>query len=316
MNLFLSDITINYDEEIRICSTAIYEITTKRNKVEIKSTVAEVEKVLEFKDVVKQVCATNDACYVLLQDGTMFCYNFVELTLKEIPANDSVSDIACTNDALYCINALNHLHQTTPDSNKKIFEFPPHQKVRKIVSGAEHLLLLTSNGDVFSFGCGLRGALGHGDVGSCESPKQLDALAGLKIVDISAGLFHSVAVSSFGDVYSWGWNTSGQLGLPKVAQKSFKKASESRQQVFTIPQLIELEDDNETIKNVYCGSRHTILRTERNRLFVTGLNNYGQLGLSSQVEDIDKFTEMPVDNVNETTKVACGFWSTYLIDFK
>lgn len=270
---------------------------------------------MQFKDVVKKVCATNENCFILLKDGSTLRYNFLESNLKEIPTTEPSFDIACTNDALYSINSANHLYKITNESRTKVHEFPRHQKVKKIVSGAEHLILLTSNGDVFSFGCGLRGALGHGDVNPCQSPKQVEALAGLKVNDVGAGSFHSNAVSSFGDVYSWGWNTNGQLGLAKVRQQTFKKASESHQQVFTIPQLIELEDDNEAIKSIHCGSRHTILRTERNRLLVAGLNNYGQLGLSSHVDDVDKFTEMPVKNVNENTKIVCGFWSTYLTDF-
>lgn len=43
--------------------------------------------------------------------------------------------------------------------------------------------------------------MGHGDVNSSEQPTIIEALAGLKIVDIAAGSFHSIAVSSFGDVY-------------------------------------------------------------------------------------------------------------------
>lgn len=90
--------------------------------------------------------------------------------------------------------------------------------------------------------------------------------------------------------------------------------SSSHQQVFTTPQLIELEDDNEAIENVHCGSMHTILRTERNRLLVAGINNYGQLGLSSLQDDVDKFTEMPVKNVTDKTQINTGCWATYLLD--
>ena len=265
----------------------------------------------DFKNVIKKVTASNETCWILLEDGKVWEFDFSKMERLEIAAG--FTDIASSGQKLYGISD-NHLYMMSPEFNQKIHEFPKHQKIKKIVCGVEHCLLLTSNGDVFSFGCGLRGALGHGDVNSHSNPKQIEALAGLKIVDISTGSFHSAAVSSFGDVYTWGWNTNGQLGLTKVAQHTFEKASESHQQVYTTPQLIELEDESDLVTRVFCGGKHTILKTERNQLFSTGLNKYGQLGLTSEVKDIGKFTEMPIRNVTDTTEVSCGYWSTYLID--
>lgn len=40
-----------------------------------------------------------------------------------------------------------------------------------------------------------------------------EALGGLKVVGVAAGLAHTVACMDSGDVYSWGWNADGQLGL-------------------------------------------------------------------------------------------------------
>ena len=39
------------------------------------------------------------------------------------------------------------------------------------------------------------------------------ALGGLNVVGVAAGLAHTVACTDSGDVYSWGWNADGQLGL-------------------------------------------------------------------------------------------------------
>ena len=40
-----------------------------------------------------------------------------------------------------------------------------------------------------------------------------EALGGLRVVGVAAGLAHTVACTDSGDVYSWGWNQDGQLGL-------------------------------------------------------------------------------------------------------
>lgn len=59
-----------------------------------------------------------------------------------------------------------------------------------------------------------RGQLGHGDVQSIDHPEMVEALGGVRIVQIAAGGWHSCALSETGDLYIWGWNESGQLGLP------------------------------------------------------------------------------------------------------
>lgn len=298
-------------------STAIHELRWLENKLEIKSSLQpNKDKILTLKDVIARVCATNDLCWICLANGSLFTFDFVKSQFNEFThIDEKISDMACTQEALLAITNNNCLIKLSKGNSKKIFMFPKHQRIKKIVSGAEHCLLMTTNGDLFSVGCGLRGALGHsGEVNSLETPKQIEALAGLKIIDIAAGSFHSVAVSSFGDVYTWGWNTNGQLGLPKVAKHTFEKVFISHQQVFTSPRIIELEDDHESVKEVYCGGKHTILKTDGNRLFATGLNNYGQLGLSSDAEDVDVFTEIPVTDVSAKTRVVCGYWSTYLLN--
>lgn len=310
----IAEIIRNNDSIIGgVLASSIYELQWNKNKLRIKSSlIANKEKEEDFKDEIRKVCVTNETCWILLSDGSVFEFDFIESKCSELKISEIIIDISCTYKCLYGISRHLQLYQLYPLQNL-IHEFPKHQRIKKIVSGAEHCVLMTSNGDVFSFGCGLRGALGHGDVNTQEVPKLVEALAGLKIVDIATGSFHSVAVSSFGDVYCWGWNTNGQLGLLKVAQHTFENASESHQQVFTIPQLIELEDED-AIKHVFCGHKHTVLKTEKNRLLVAGLNNYGQLGLGSNADDVDMFTEVPFKDVNEKTKVVCGYWSTYLIN--
>lgn len=302
-----------------IFSTAIFEIISTQNKLEIRSNLLrDCETTIEFKEIIKRTCASNvDSLMILCNDGSLNRYDIATKVLEQIfiqSANETVIDICCSQSSLYCVTSRSRLYQITSGEQIEMHEFPKHQKIKKMIAGAEHVLVLSSNGDVFSLGCGLRGALGHGDVASYETPKQIEALAGLKIIDIAAGSFHSIAVSSFGDIYTWGWNTNGQLGLPKVAQHTFDNISKSHQQVFSIPQLIDLEDDDEAIKSVYCGAKHTVLRTESNRIFVSGLNNFGQLGLSSSKQDIDSFTEVPIKGVDDKAKIFCGFWSTYLLD--
>ncbi|KAI8430358.1 hypothetical protein MSG28_000652 [Choristoneura fumiferana] len=84
-----------------------------------------------------------------------------------------------------------------------------------IQCGYEHSLLLTDTGQVYSWGNGRKLQLGHGNLTNIESPTLIEALAGVTITQISAGGWHSLALSEFGDVYAWGWNDT-EKGVKKM----------------------------------------------------------------------------------------------------
>ena len=79
--------------------------------------------------------------------------------------------------------------------------------------GSRHTLVLTSERDVWSFGCGSWGRLGLGDVADRMVPTQLAGFAGVKVAFVAAGASHSVAVTVDGEVWSWGCGKHGCLGL-------------------------------------------------------------------------------------------------------
>uniref|UniRef100_A0A3Q4MJP0 Uncharacterized protein n=1 Tax=Neolamprologus brichardi TaxID=32507 RepID=A0A3Q4MJP0_NEOBR len=77
-----------------------------------------------------------------------------------------------------------------------------------------HSMALTETGEVFSWGDGDFGKLGHGNSERQRRPKQIEvvpSLEGLFIEDIAVGCEHVLAMSSTGDVYAWGSNNEGQV---------------------------------------------------------------------------------------------------------
>jgi hypothetical protein len=83
------------------------------------------------------------------------------------------------------------------------------------VSVDKHALILLQNGSVFSHGAGQpeggvspgTGQLGHGDQNPMElSPRLIQGLVGIEIVQVSAGCSHSIVLSSQNEIYSFGTN--------------------------------------------------------------------------------------------------------------
>ena len=74
-------------------------------------------------------------------------------------------------------------------------------------------------------------------------PTCVSALLGLRVCIVAAGMWHTAALTESGDVYTWGGNESGQLGLGHTRS--------SRQ-----PSLVEHDSlDAAHVVRVSCGSR-------------------------------------------------------------
>ncbi|XP_042889350.1 E3 ubiquitin-protein ligase HERC2-like isoform X2 [Penaeus japonicus] len=87
-------------------------------------------------------------------------------------------------------------------------------RIRAVQLGKEHCLALTTDGVVLTWGSGMRGQLGNGELCQTDRPEPVESLQGITISSIACGGWHCVALSTSGDAYAWGWNESGQLGFP------------------------------------------------------------------------------------------------------
>uniref|UniRef100_A0A8C5LZ88 RCC1 domain-containing protein 1 n=1 Tax=Leptobrachium leishanense TaxID=445787 RepID=A0A8C5LZ88_9ANUR len=168
-------------------------------------------------------------------------------------------------------------------------ELPLKVEALRLSLGNEHAVLLTSCRTVLTWGAGRHGELGHGDLEDVFEPRIVDALNGLHMSEVAAGGWHSACISDGGDIYCWGWNESGQLGLPSktLAQErgdtEVTITGDDRDEgsefitIQSFPALIDLPQESEALK-ISCGSRHTACVTRSGELYTWGWGRYGQLG--------------------------------------
>ena len=76
-----------------------------------------------------------------------------------------------------------------------------------------HILVLSEDGVVYSFGDGDHGKLGHGNEEGQRTPKAIEALQGVRVSSIAAGVQTSLAVAASGVAYGWGYGQNERLGL-------------------------------------------------------------------------------------------------------
>ena len=138
--------------------------------------------------------------------------------------------------------------------------------------GVTHSMALDSEGKVYSWGENVNGLLGTGDVIPATLPVEVRTsgtpMAGKKIVQISAGGSHSMALDSEGNIYAWGWGGEGQLGNGENNNSN-------------VPILVKKEGtglEGKTIKKVMAGGMFSMVLTSDGSLYSWGKNNYGQIG--------------------------------------
>ena len=98
-----------------------------------------------------------------------------------------------------------------------------------LVSGSSHSMVLLESGEIYGWGMNRYGQLGDGTNQRRNYPQLIKDIP-QKVVGITAGDYHSLALLESGTVYGWGDNSQGQLGggqsKPVLFPKSISKMDE------------------------------------------------------------------------------------------
>ena len=117
----------------------------------------------------------------------------------------------------------------------------------KVCAGNGTSYIITKSGNLFSWGNGRYGVLGHGDEISSQVPRQVSYFNRIDIKRISAGGFHVIALADNKRLYSWGKNDKGQCG------RGFESPIE------LTPGVIDFFNPKDDIIDFSCGYEFTLL---------------------------------------------------------
>ncbi|KHJ35151.1 putative ran exchange factor prp20 pim1 [Erysiphe necator] len=166
---------------------------------------------------------------------------------------------------------------------------PELKNITDIACGTNHVLALDTKGKVFTWGAGEQNQLARRVVSRTAAGALVPREFGLgrkNIKYIGCGDYHSFAISSTGDVYSWGLNTFGQTGVPKEG------LDEEDENTVQLPTKVKSLGDYK-FKQITGGAHHTIACTESGQVLIWGRidNNQGGIPINNYPEENVFFDE-------------------------
>ncbi len=212
--------------------------------------------------------------------------------------------------------------------------------IKQLACGENHSLALQNDGDLYVTGNNEFGQLGLGDTINRDEWIKVD-LSGVNY--IASGKTHSIAITTNGDCFVTGRNNYGQLGLgdnidrndfTEISQNNVASAAAGMANTLILTEsgyvyatgsncYGQLGNGNNTDRNTFmlvysqgakkiaCGAYHSILikNDANSRIYVTGLNNYGQLGLNNTTNK-NSFTQ---STTGAFEKIACGYYHSLIL---
>jgi alpha-tubulin suppressor-like RCC1 family protein len=208
----------------------------------------------------------------------------------------------------YGQGALGHGDSESAETPKLVEKFDVHADaglaVSQVACGAQHTLVLTRDGGLFSTGKGAFGLLGRGDTHDDPFFEEIDYFAQsndsvlnpdepVVIKKVDAGDNFSAVLSQSGELWVWGRNDYGQLGLGEEAMGDMYSAER-------YPRLVRfLAGEGHKVVDFACGSQHLVALTDSGDIFEWGNRLWLEPHLVARA---DRYKEQLEDIV----KVAAG----------
>ncbi|MES2630809.1 MAG: hypothetical protein V4611_02540 [Patescibacteria group bacterium] len=168
-----------------------------------------------------------------------------------------------------------------------------NKKIKNISVGGYHVLALTTDGELYSWGANWSGQLGDGTYDDSAHPVKVategTSLDGKQITAISAGGEHSMALTSEGNVFAWGANYNGQIAITANSNESIT------------PEQVGGQLTGKIVTAIETGYSSSIALTSSGEMYTWGNNVYGQLGNGTISNNWGDFNPSPTKVIVDQT---------------
>ncbi len=140
-------------------------------------------------------------------------------------------------------------------------EFTSVDSLKTYSGGAYHAAAIKSDGSLWAWGSNSAGQIGLGESMLYQNIHNPTMVFENGISQVSCGGFHTMAITDSGDLYAWGQNTYGQVGLGEMSNS-------------VVSPIFIMSD----VAAISSGFQHSLAIKTDGTLWAWGRNDYGQLG--------------------------------------
>lgn len=147
------------------------------------------------------------------------------------------------------------------------------KNIKALAAGSNHILALDNKGNVVAWGCGQQNQLGRRIIERNKMSSLVPQGLGLprgKITHIACGSYHSFALDKDGNVWAWGLNNFGELGIES-------NAGEDDAVVLRPVKVDGLQDFD--VVDIDGGEHHSLACTSKGELLTWGRVDGHQVGI-------------------------------------
>ncbi|KAH3660178.1 hypothetical protein OGAPHI_007383 [Ogataea philodendri] len=305
----------------------------------LESTPALVEGLPSDKKIV-QLAATDNLSAVLYETGEVYAWGTfrcnegilgfnkdikIQKTPVKIPNFENIVQLAAGKDHLLGLDIKGIVYAWGNGQQfqlgRKILErtrmtsLEPRsfglKNVKFVGSGEFHSFAITVDGKVLSWGlnqygqCGIKVDIEDGAVVS--KPTEIEDLTGKDIIYITGGEHHSLALSSSGEVFTFGRFDMKEIGIEKEKLPKDDVIVDGHGNIRSLPVPTKLTTLPKC-KAVAAGSHHSVALTQDGIAFSWGFADTYALGLGNLDEDVSKPTRInnTATRDHDIVQVGCG----------
>ncbi len=177
------------------------------------------------------------------------------------------------------------------------------RRLSMIAVGSTHTVLVDSASNVYTFGIGDEGQLGHGTRADEAAPRLVETLVyqasvtegalsrgvstRVEVKAIAAGRDHTLLLTGSGRVYSWGSNRRGQLGHSDFSSSA-------------LPRMVSVKN----VRKISCGAHHSVCLADPGVAYVWGAKETLGCGGSILLSSTNKFLAAKSSQPTEIVDVS------------
>uniref|UniRef100_A0A670YUJ9 X-linked retinitis pigmentosa GTPase regulator n=1 Tax=Pseudonaja textilis TaxID=8673 RepID=A0A670YUJ9_PSETE len=250
----------------------------------------------------------QNLCVFFLESGAIFTFGkskFAENVPSKfwfkndkpfyISCGDEHTSVVTENGKLYMFGSNNWgqlgLGTKNTVSKPTCVKVLKPEKVKLAACGRNHTLIYTEKGNLYATGGNSEGQLGLGGTEERSAFHLVNYFTSQhKIKQLAAGSYTSAALTEDGQLFMWGDNSEGQIGLGNEANACVPHQVDVGKPVFWIS----------------CGYYHSALITCDGELYTFGESDNGKLGLSLEQLKNNRVPQLVSGIPRRVNKVACG----------